>query len=242
MDLGIEVGNTLVKFGLFQKRFLKKIYSFPTKEIKSKIHIPEPLLKLKLGKIVIASVVPEINEKLSKVLKKIYEVKPFIIGVQDCKIPLRIKEPKKVGIDRVLNCKSAYYFYGGPSVIVDIGTAITIDIVSQKGIFLGGIIIPGPELWLNSLTNTSLLPKINFCENVKIVGKNTEEAISSGVKYGITFLIEGIVKKLKNKYPDLKTILTGGGSFVFKKFLKIKFIHHPYLSLEGIGVIINNGN
>lgn len=238
MNFCLDVGNALVKSGVFEGTFLKKVFCFPTKNLKS-TDFQKSFLKLTPEKIAIASVVPGVNKKISKELKERYKIIPKIISYEDCGISLEVENPEKVGIDRVLNCKAAYHFYGGPTIVIDIGTAITIDIVLKKEIFPGGVIMPGPELWLESLTKTALLPRIEFKEKAEIVGKNTEQAISSGVRYGICSAVEGIVKLIGEEYFGCKIVLTGGWSSTFEKILNIPVICHPFLTLEGIGIVIN---
>jgi len=238
MNFCVDVGNALVKLGVFEGTFLKKVFCFPTENLKS-TDFQKSFLKLTPDKIGISSVVPRINKKISKELKERYKIIPKIISYEDCGISLEVKNPEKVGIDRVLNCKSAYCFYGGPTIVIDIGTAITIDIVLKRGCFPGGVIMPGPGLWLESLAKTALLPAVKFKEQVKIIGKNTEEAIFSGARYGICSAVEGIVERIKKEYPGCKIVLTGGWSSKFKEILNIRIIHHPFLTLEGIGIVIN---
>jgi len=231
--VGVEVGNSNIKIGIFAGKRLKDVFLSPTEDIK-RLDIPVTLKKIGPVFTVIASVVPVINNLLKKkfasISKDIFFITPF-----DCGLPLKVKNPKGVGVDRVLNCKAAINLFNSDVVVVDIGTAITVDYASQKG-FMGGVIIPGPSLWRVSLTTTGMIKDIKETE-ARIPGKDTSEAIECGIRYGLPGAINSIVYAYKKKYPSAKVILTGGWSKRFSRYVEFDCLKR-YLTLEGLGMVL----
>ncbi len=237
MIIGIDCGNSYIKIGFFEEGKLKNLLKFPSVDIQ-KFKIPSELKKLEIEFVAIASVSPsaskKIEESFSPLKKEILKIKP-----QDCNIPLNIENKKTVGVDRVLNCKAAFSIFKKPCIIIDIGTAITIDVVNKKGNFAGGVILPGPELWIKSLKTTSLIKSPSLLKKNILVGKNTNECITSGINNGIPGAIENIVEKLKKFYKNPVVILTGGWCDYYSKKIKIKKRIRKYLTLEGINIVVN---
>jgi len=237
MIIGIDCGNSYIKIGLFKEKIIKQVVKFPVEDI-NKFRIPYHWKKLNIEVIALASVSPINSDKIKTTFSSFFNKKVITITSQQCNIPLNIKDKKKVGVDRVLNCKGASVLYGNPSIVIDIGTAITIDFVNRNGVFEGGIIFPGPFLLLNSLNKTSLIKSPNFLKKNILIGKNTDECITSGLNNGIVGCIENIVKKIKNTHKNSNVILTGGWCDYFAKKIKIKKIVKKNLTLEGINIVI----
>ena len=151
-------------------------------------------------------------------------------------MPILVENPQTVGIDRLLNALAAYRRTKSSTIVIDFGTAITIDIVSKEGEFLGGLILPGIGTSAYALNKqTALLPEVNIKRPEKIIGKNVEDAIKAGIYFGTVGSVIHIIKELRRIYGDLKyTIATGGDAKIFKKDIPEidKFI--PCLTLEGI--------
>ncbi|MCM8830217.1 MAG: type III pantothenate kinase, partial [Candidatus Omnitrophica bacterium] len=135
--IGVEVGNSNIKIGLLCKKKLVKILIFPTKDIK-KLKLPVEWEEISPAFIGIASVVPFINPTLKKKFR-MYRKDVFVVTPSLCGLPLKVKNPDRLGVDRVLNCKAALELVKSDVIVIDIGTAITIDYASKKG-FMGGVI------------------------------------------------------------------------------------------------------
>ncbi|MGB9677648.1 MAG: type III pantothenate kinase, partial [Candidatus Ratteibacteria bacterium] len=150
----------------------------------------------------------------------------------------KIKNPEKTGIDRIVNCKGASEIFGYPCIVIDIGTGLTIDVVDKNKFFIGGFILPGPDLWINSLKNTALIKEIKETR-IKTIGKDTSSSVNLGLIYGISGAIEKIVFKIKREYGVSNVILTGGWSKKIYKFLNFEKKLRKYLTLEGINIILN---
>ena len=238
MFLAVDIGNSLIKFGVYRKRRLKELKFIRTCDFKKNPSIPD-ISEKNIEKIGIASVVPEVNDKIKEILKKRYKITPEIITYKNCKFPVKLKNPERTGIDRILNCKAGYFLFGSPLIVVDMGTAVTIDFVSEKGEFAGGIIIPGPKLWLSSLTETSLRTEVDFGMKTGLIGKDTEKSITSGLKYGLSSAINGIVKIMMERYSVSKVVLTGGWADKFRKNMDFPFFYKPNLTIYGISLFLN---
>jgi type III pantothenate kinase len=240
VNLAIDIGNKKTKFGLFEGKKLLKFFDFLNEKLKETDFI-EDLKKYKINRCGISSVFPELNNEIKERIKDFLKIEPIFLNYKDCGIKIDIENPEKVGIDRILNCKGAIEIFGYPCIIIDIGTAITIDVVNKNKVFTGGFILPGPELWRNSLKNTALIKEINN-KKTKFLGKDTSSAINLGMEEGISGAIERIVKKIRERYKISKIILTGGWCNYFKKKLNFEKKVRKYLTLEGINIVISEND
>lgn len=240
--LAIDVGNTNTCFGVFSEDKILSIWRFSTHKYETsdewKIVIENILKKYdedftaSLG-----SVVPSKDETIISALnslnvKNILKVKP---GVKTG-VPILYDYPSEVGVDRIINAVALKEKYGFPGIVVDFGTAITFDVVSEKGEYLGGLICPGISMSLENLfKKTSLLPLVEFKKPPSVVGKNTAHSIQSGIYYGFTGLIEGILQRLiKEKGPFKNIVSTGGYSEVISKDIPLITSVDPELTLWGL--------
>jgi type III pantothenate kinase len=160
---------------------------------------------------------------------------------RDIKAPIKnlYKKPRQVGQDRLVNAIAAKELYGCPAIVVDFGTAITFDVVSKKGEYLGGLIFPGIETSLNALSEkAALLPKISVTPPKGLIGRDTADSIKSGVFYGIGSLCDGIISRLDSvKSVRMTVIATGGHALVISKFTKNIRLIDPHLTLQGLRII-----
>jgi type III pantothenate kinase len=126
-------------------------------------------------------------------------------------MPIRYDNPHEVGADRLANAVAAYERVQGACVVVDFGTAITYDVVSSAGEYLGGIITPGAEISIDALyERAAKLPKVELAEPRALIGKSTVDAIRSGIVYGFAGQVEGIVRRLRHELGSTRVIATGG--------------------------------
>lgn len=164
--------------------------------------------------IIISSVVPTLNYTIEHMCSYYIKIKPIIVSC-DTKTGIIIKydNPRELGTDRIVNAAAAYKIYGGPCLIVDMGTATTFSLVSAKGEFLGGAIAPGIKSSINALVSSAAkLPLIELVKPPKVIGRNTVENMQSGTVYGFMGLVEKIIDKIKEEagFDNLKVIATGG--------------------------------
>ncbi|MEW6008368.1 MAG: type III pantothenate kinase [Candidatus Omnitrophota bacterium] len=249
--IAIDIGNTSIHLGLFKANKLISQIRIPTKISRSRLkeNIAHFGLSIKrrhfrTSSAIICSVVPHMNYPLAKLLKKTFDIKVLILG-KDLIVPIKnlYKKPKSVGEDRLINAFAGKTIYGKPLIIIDMGTAITFDIVSKKGEYLGGIIAPGLNLSLDALDKgTALLPKLQLPKankKFKLIGTETCESIYSGVMIGSSLMIKGLIRELKHILgKDTKVILTGGDAKLMIPFLKksVDFIDQT-LTLRGIALL-----
>lgn len=163
--------------------------------------------------IAISSVVPPLDSSLRLVCEMYFHIKPLFIepGVKTG-LPILTDNPNEVGADRVVNCVAAYELLGGPTIVVDMGTATTFDVVSKKGEFLGGAIAPGLGISAEALfSRAARLTRVEIKKPAKIIGTSTTDNIQIGLYYGYIGLVDGILERfIAELGPETKTIATGG--------------------------------
>ena len=246
MLLGIDIGNTTVEIGFVNS--LTDIKSFKVSS-ESQKSIDDWLFtlfnafslinieKTDIKKVLIASTVPILEDKIALAVEKFLNIKPVILG-QNFKIPIknRYRKPEEVGIDRLLNGYAGIKLYNPPLIVVDLGTAITFDVVNVYGEYEGGAIFPGINASIEALfSKTAKLPKVNLKNVENVIGKTTKESIQSGLFFGYLSLIDGMINKI-NEESGYKhnVILTGGNGDIFSPFLKHLNIYDRYLALKGM--------
>jgi len=244
----IDLGNTNIVIGFFDKDKLKKIIKFNTKKFSynlvfSKIRkiLNDYHLLYQSKKIILGSVVSKKNLEIKKLAKKL-NYKLIIIKNKKINIDFsfNLKSINEFGIDRISNAFAANKFYGNNLIIIDFGTATTFDIV-YKGIYDGGIISPGIEVSNNALAQTAeKINSIKIIKTKKIIGKNTLTAMQSGFYWGYLSLINGIIEKIVSEREfNPNIILTGGMANIFSKGIlvnkkKQKVIIDQKLTLLGL--------
>ena len=241
MNLAVDIGNTNISIGSFQGKKLISHYYVNNKSLANQ-KAAFPLSSFLLNQtrnILVASVNPKTESVFYKYLGKKHKKKVLKIGKEiKLKMPILVDNPQKVGVDRLLNALAAYSRTKTLTIIIDFGTAITIDIVSKNGEFLGGLILPGIKTSAYALNKqTALLPEVVIKRTKNIIGKNTEDAIKAGIYFGMVGSITHILNKVRKVYGDLQyTIATGGDAETFRKDVpKIDKVI-PRLTLEGIRI------
>jgi len=246
--IAIDIGNSNITVGMFLDGgvdFVKSVRgdtaSELTKILKSawgKIpFIKGAKVKKRNGVIVVSSVKPAWTSQIRRIVKQQLGEKILLIG-KEVPLPmeLAVDEPAEVGTDRVVSAAAAYAVAEDAVVIADFGTAVTIDVVNKKGVFLGGVIFPGFDISAESLkTNTAKLPKIKVKRPKNPVGVNTAEAINSGLYYSAIGTLEKAVSAFAEKlgrWPQ--TIITGGAAELIKKDCKFVDACVPDLVVKGI--------
>lgn len=255
MLLAFDIGNTNIVIGLFKNKELIKEWRLLSSTKKTvddfAVDIIELFLtdKIDLQEIegcIICSVVPALTEKIDQAIKKFLSEKisqkTLIVGEGKTKldVEVKLKNKKEVGADRLVNAISAYKKFGGNLIVIDLGTATTFDVIGKNGEYLGGAISPGINLSLKALHDmTAQLPKISVKKQNNVIGKNTVEAMNSGVYFGYISLLEGMITKIEKEIGE-KTIriITGGLAAIFKEALQNSINHHePNLTLDGLRIV-----
>jgi type III pantothenate kinase len=223
MLLAVDIGNTTIGFAVIHKA--GRIESVAIIDTDSKLNkikaVVNKILKGQaISKAIICSVVPKASKMLEEILNKTVPVD--IIG-RDIVVPIKnkYKNPKQVGQDRLVGAYGAMKIYGCPLIVVDLGTAITFDVISAHGDYLGGAIVPGIRLSAESLfLKTALLPHIDIQAPRHIIGRTTQESILSGLFYGYGSLCRGFIDLISQQLKARpKVVMTGGHTHLMKKFV-----------------------
>lgn len=249
MILVIDIGNTNVVLGIFKGKKLHKCLRIPANVAKNGEYYKRVILKFvgnqaglsQIKGVAVSSVVPKISKAIKQALASSFDLKPFILG-ENVKVPIRnlYTRPSQVGQDRLINAFAALSIYKRkPLIIVDFGTAVTIDVVSKRGAYLGGVIAPGVELSIENLTSrAALLPRINLKVPKDILGKSTSESMLSGIFYGYASLCDGIVEKLQKRLKSkVLVIATGGHSKLLSRFCRKIDKIDSQLTLKGLNLL-----
>lgn len=220
--LAVDVGNTQTHFATWAGDRLVEHWRFATVRESTADELGAALRNLlelrgvglaDLNHSIVSSTVPQLIPEWTEMGRRYLGHEMTVVGPGvRTGMPIRIDNPRELGADRIVNAVAAYAIGGGPCVAIDFGTAITYDVVSGAGEYLGGIISPGVEISLEALTERGAkLPKIDLAEPRSLVGKSTVDAIRSGVVYGYAGQVEGIVRRLRAELgPAARTIATGG--------------------------------
>jgi type III pantothenate kinase len=190
--------------------------------------------------IAISSVVPPLDSMLRNVCEIYFQVKPLFIepGVRTG-LPILTDNPTEVGADRIVNCVAAFERFGGPTIIVDMGTATTFDVVSKKGEFLGGAIAPGLRISAEALfARAARLSRIEVRKPCKVIGTNTVDNVQIGLYYGYIGLVDGILERMiAETGPETKTVATGGLAKLIAGGSKYIGTVDEMLTLTGLRII-----
>jgi type III pantothenate kinase len=249
MLLAIDIGNTSIVFGLFEKEKLVAHWRIRSEQERTTDEywvLVKEFIRLNdmdsggISHIIVSSVVPPLVPKFEELSLKYFSIKPLFIGPGvKTGIPILYKHPEEVGADRIVNAAAGYKKYGGPLIIVDFGTATTFDAVSAAGEYMGGVICPGVEISMEALFNkTSKLPRVDMVMPDQVIGRSTAESIQSGVAYGFMGMIDNIVAKMRTEIKgECRVIGTGGVLNIIADKAKSIEIVDPFLTLEGLQII-----
>jgi type III pantothenate kinase len=249
MLLALDAGNTNVTVGIFQggelvdHRRLRTVREQTSDEwgilLMSLLRYAS-LEPLDVHGIIISSVVPPINSALAEMSQRYFGLEGvFITSETDSGLTIRYDNPAEVGADRIVNSVAALHKYGGPCVIVDLGTAITFDAISAKAEYLGGIIAAGIGISVEALfSRTARLPLVDFKKPAAVIGTNTVASMQSGLYYGAVGAIDGMIERLRGELgPDTQVVATGGQASLIAG--ESRFIRHvdENLTLDGLHLL-----
>ena len=247
MLLTIDVGNTNTVLGLFDGEALIKSWRVKTD---SRETADEIALKFRgllsdeptITGIALCSTVPSVLHEMRTVLQRYFHDIPNIIIEPGVKtgVPILTDNPKEVGADRIVNTLAAHVLYGGPAIVVDFGTSTNLDVVSAKGEFLGGALAPGIEISLDALASRAAqLRKVELVAPRAAIGKNTVEALQSGMLYGFAGQVDGLVRRIADELgqPLNAVIATGGLAPIVVPESSTITHHNPELTLQGLRLV-----
>ncbi len=244
----IDIGNSSINIGFFynSELYVKKIDTFPILNAEEYGSFLNNIIKEKnVDKIpegiILSSVVPNHTKVVGKAIREFLSMEPLIVSFKiKTGLTFKIRNPEKLGSDRIANAVAAYENCHCPVAAVDFGTATTISVVGKNAVFLGGAILPGIRLMNESLsTGTSQLSAVPLIEHQSTaLGVDTDECIRAGIFFGTAGAVERILNEIEETIGSkLKVILTGGYSGIIAKFLKKDADLRPNLTLEGLRIL-----
>jgi type III pantothenate kinase len=189
--------------------------------------------------IAVASVVPRLRAAIREMTDKWFRVTTVIVepGIRTG-MPILYDNPKEVGADRIADAVAAYALYGGPTIVVDFGTATTFEAISARGEYLGGAIIPGIEISLDALFGrAAALTRVELVEPRNVIGKNTVESIQAGVVYGFAAQVDGLCSRFEEELGPCTVVATGGLAGLIAPLTSSIDHHEPWLTLYGLRII-----
>ncbi len=239
--LTLDLGNTALAAGLWDTGHLVENWSarFTVRGLESRLR--KILSRRRIDSAILASVVPAWNDSLLETCHRRGIACAFLTPETATGLKILYSNPKQVGADRIANAIGAFHRYGGPTIVVDFGTAITFDVISEKFEYLGGVIAPGLGISTEALSQkAALLPKARIGLPEGVLGRETSEAIRSGVYWGTLGLVERIIRELKKELGwgrETRLIATGGhASLILSRSRLIRKID-PHLTLYGLYLI-----
>jgi type III pantothenate kinase len=222
MMLVADIGNTSINLGVFEDDKLRanwhissSIQRLPDEyaALLFELMQHEGLPSSSVTKVALCSVVPTLTITFEEVSRKYFRTEPLTVaaGVKTG-VRIRMDNPREVGADRIANAAAAHLLYKGAVIVVDMGTATTFDVVSKEGDYLGGAIAPGIISAAESMFHkTAMLPRIELASVKKAIGTNTISAMQSGMLFGYTGLVEGLVARIQAELPEKAMVVATGG-------------------------------
>jgi type III pantothenate kinase len=249
--LVVDVGNTQTHFGTYRGDDLLEHWRMATVRQATADQLGASLRSLlrlrgvelaELRGSIVSSTVPELAPEWAQVGERYLNHTTVVVGPGvKTGMSIRLDNPRELGADRLVNAVAAYDKLGAACIVVDFGTAITYDVVSDEGDHLGGLIQPGVEISLEALSDRGAkLPKIDLLPPRAVIGKSTVEAIRGGVLYGYSAAVDGIVARIRGELgQEARTIATGGLASVVVPFCTSIDEIDPDLTLRGLQLIWN---
>lgn len=249
MILAIDMGNTNIVVGGIDSERTYFVERITTNHVKTAleyaINIKNILEIHQIGKeqvegAIVSSVVPPLNATISSAIKKIFGFRPMFVGAgMKTGLNIIMDNPKTVGSDMIVDAVAAIKEYPCPLIIIDMGTATTMSVVDHAGNYIGGVILPGLKVSLDSLSSkTAQLPFISLDIPQKVIGKNTIDCMRSGIMYGTAGTIDGILDRMEKELGEPPTVLaTGGLSRFIVPLCRHKIVYDEALLLKGLLIL-----
>ncbi|MGB8022358.1 MAG: type III pantothenate kinase [Candidatus Nanopelagicales bacterium] len=247
MLLAVDVGNTNTVLGLFQDHELVHSWRIKTDQRDTADEMALIVRGLltdapDITGVALCSTVPAVLREMRWMLARYYADVPRVIVEPGTRtgVSLLTDNPKEVGADRIVNTLAAHHLFGGPAIVVDFGTSTNLDVVSERGEFLGGALAPGIEISLDALTSRAAqLRKVELVRPRSVIGKNTVEALQSGALYGFAGQVDGLVDRITAELGGrvAAVIATGGLASIVVAESRTITHHEPDLTLVGLDLV-----
>lgn len=247
MILVIDVGNTNTVLGVMEGETIARTFRVTTED-RTTDEWGVLLLTLlhhrgfdaeSIEGAIIGSVVPSVQYSLEKALRRYLDVEPMVVGKKlRTGMKIQTDNPREVGADRIVNGVAAWHTYGGPVIVVDFGTATTVDCVSAQCAYVGGAIAPGLRIAEEALfSRTAKLPRVEVARPPQAIGTNTITAIQSGLFWGYVGLVDSLVRRCREQLGGGKVIATGGLSRLIAPEVPLIDEVDGWLTLRGLRIL-----
>lgn len=247
--LAVNIGNTTIECGVFDRAKLKTSWQLSS-EVK---RMPDECWQsttffcqeagfnpADLAALAVGSVVPDHTYSFVRMAKARFDPDPLVISVDTCPfLNVKYNDPRQVGADRLCNGYAGYRYYGGPLIVVDFGTAITLDVVDHDGGYLGGVILAGPMTTAQALhRRTAQLPRVSHKFPDQVIGRSTDLSIQAGLTWGVIDMVDGLIERIGEELlTKPKVIATGGYASPYAKRSRYFNELRLDLVLDGIRLI-----
>lgn len=248
MLLVLDTGNTNTVIGLFDDDRLIGHWRLSSSEMtgdEAGVKLQNLLFlkgftKDKISGAILSSVVPRMEGIWSEAVKNYFDLSPFVVSHKmNLGMKIELDNPSEVGADRLVNSVAALQKYGCPLVTVDLGTAITLDVISAEGAYIGGAIAPGLSVSMETLfSRTAKLPQIVLTAPESAIGRNTKSAIQSGIVYGYAGLVDSLVERIFTELGcRTPVVATGGHAEIIAEVSSTVTNIEPWLTLDGLLIL-----
>ena len=250
MLIAIDIGNTNIVIGLYKGTTLKDHFRVSSRSDltadEASFFVTAWLERMNLTNeqidaVIICSVVPTLTRTFETVGRKHLGCMPTVVSHRlELPITIEIDQPDQVGADRIANATAGFIKFGGPLIVVDFGTATTFDVVNEKGAYIGGVIIPGPETSMAELSKKAArLFQIRIEPPDSVVGKSTAGALKSGLFHGTVGQVDHIIDRITEEtgFDGCRIVATGGFALGLEKYSRHIKMVEPTLTLEGLRIL-----
>jgi type III pantothenate kinase len=251
MLLAIDIGNTNITLGIWDGRDWQREWRLKTDSERTADEfgimltslLSQAQLDAAIDSVILSSVVPRLTSTFHKLCRAYLALQPLVVSAQtNSGVQIRTDNPAEVGADRIVNAVAAYTLLQGPCIVVDMGTATTFDIISARGELLGVVIAPGLRLAADALVSRAAhLAHVPLQAPPQAIGRNTVQAMQSGLIFGYVSLVEGMIQRLTAEHPDadqrIQVIGTGGLISLLQPHTTIIDRFEPWLTLTGLRII-----
>jgi len=249
MLLAVDIGNTSTTLGVFDGEELRSTWHMATGVHRMSDEYAALLFNLlrqqglettDIKAVAMCSVVPPLISTFEELFKRYFNIEPMVVGAGvKTGVSIRMDNPREVGADRIADAAAVHHLYGGPVIVIDLGTATTFGIISKEGDYIGGIIATGIATAAEALfTRTAQLPRVDLAPPKHVIGSNTVMAMQSGIIYGYASLVEGMLERIhKELGVKSKVVATGGYAGLIAKETGVIDVVNPDLTLIGLRLI-----
>jgi len=249
MLLAVDIGNTNIKFGIFDGEELRATWRMASSVNQMADEYAALLLNLMnhqgletkdINEIAMCSVVPPLTTTFERLFENYFHTSPLVVGPGiKTGMSIRMDNPREVGTDRIADGAAAHYLYGGPIIVIDLGTTTVFSIVSKESDYIGGIIATGIATAAEALfTRTAQLPRVELTRPKNVIGTNTISAMQSGIIYGYASLVEGMLTRIREELGEkVPVVATGGYAVLIARETDVIDKVNPDLTLIGLRLI-----